>query len=62
MARHVANARRRPNRWGFTVSKGRDDSRKIDLAVCAIMARYMRRLLANQGLAAQRRRYSSASF
>jgi hypothetical protein len=47
MARHVANARRRPSKWGV-VSIGKespDTPRKIDLAVCMIGARMVRRLL-----------------
>jgi hypothetical protein len=41
---HVLNARRRPNRWGVSISKeGRESPRKIDLAVCAIGARIARR-------------------
>jgi hypothetical protein len=47
MARHVANARRRPNKFG-TVSIGKespDSPRKIDLAVCMVGARMVRRLL-----------------
>lgn len=45
LARHVANARRRPNRWG-AVSIGKESAnspRKIDLAVCMIGARMVRR-------------------
>lgn len=45
--RHVANARRRPNRWG-AVSIGKESAsspRKIDLAVCMIGARMVRRLV-----------------
>lgn len=45
LARHVANARRRPDpRYGIGLSKERkDSSKKIDLAVCAVGARLMRR-------------------
>ncbi|MCA1191625.1 hypothetical protein [Saccharopolyspora sp. 6V] len=44
LARHVANARRRPNRYGVSIGKESPDSRlKIDLAVCAIGARWVRR-------------------
>jgi hypothetical protein len=45
LARHVANARRRPNRWG-AVSIGKESAnspRKIDLAVCMVGARMVRR-------------------
>lgn len=46
MARHVVNARRRPNRWGTSIGKESPDSpRKVDLAVCAVGARMVRRLL-----------------
>lgn len=46
LARHVVNARRRPNRYGVSVGKEtRDSPRKIDLAVCAIGARMVRRIV-----------------
>ncbi|WP_329520520.1 hypothetical protein [Spirillospora sp. NBC_01491] len=46
LTRHVLNARRRPNRYGVTISKeGRESPKKIDLAVCAIGARIARRQL-----------------
>ncbi|QQN79720.1 Terminase [Streptomyces sp. XC 2026] len=46
LQRHVLNARRRPNRYGVSISKeGRESPRKIDLAVCAIGARMVRRLV-----------------
>ena len=42
---HVVNARRRPNQWGVTITKEhRESKRKIDLAVCAIGARMVRRM------------------
>jgi hypothetical protein len=42
---HVANARRRPNQYGVSIGKeSKDSSRKIDLAVCAIGARMLRRI------------------
>jgi hypothetical protein len=44
--RHVVNARRRPNRWGVSIGKeSRGSPKKIDLAVCAIGARMVRRML-----------------
>lgn len=44
VARHVANARRRPNRSGVGVGKeSRDSPKKIDAAVCVIGARMVRR-------------------
>ena len=46
VARHVANARRAPNRWGVSISKESPDSRrKIDAAVCVVGARMIRRRL-----------------
>lgn len=46
LQRHVLNARRRPNRYGVSISKeGRESPKKIDLAVCAIGARMVRRML-----------------
>ena len=48
LRRHVRNARRYPNKWGISVWKGhRESSRKIDLAVCMIGARMVRRLVLN---------------
>ncbi|MCX4232001.1 terminase [Streptomyces ortus] len=45
---HVINARRRTNRWGITIGKEhRESARKIDLAVCAIGARMLRRMILN---------------
>lgn len=46
LARHVQNARRRPNRYGVSVGKeSKDSPKKIDLAVCMIGARMVRRLV-----------------
>lgn len=43
LAAHVANARRAVNRFGVSIRKeGRESSRKIDLAVCAVGARKAR--------------------
>jgi phage terminase large subunit-like protein len=45
MQRHVLNARRRPNKYGVSISKeSRESPKKIDLAVCAVGARMARRL------------------
>lgn len=45
-ARHAANARRHPNRWGISIAKeSRMSAKKIDAAVCVIGARMVRRLL-----------------
>jgi hypothetical protein len=46
---HVLNARRYPNRWGVSLWKGaRESRRKIDLAVCMVGARMMRRAALNE--------------
>lgn len=46
MHRHIVNCRRRPNQWGVSVGKeSRDSPKKIDIAVCAIGARMVRRML-----------------
>lgn len=46
LARHVANARRRPNRYGVSIGKESPASpKKIDAAVCMVGARMVRRLL-----------------
>lgn len=46
LARHVANARRDPNRHGLSIRKeSRSSSKKIDAAVCMIGARMVRRLV-----------------
>ncbi|OKH91494.1 terminase [Streptomyces uncialis] len=48
MRTHVINARRRTNQWGITIGKEhRESPRKIDLAVCMIGARMLRRTLLN---------------
>ncbi|HVM07206.1 MAG TPA: hypothetical protein VM345_01985 [Acidimicrobiales bacterium] len=58
LARHVANARRRPNRYGVSVGKETPSSpRKIDAAVCMVGARMVRRL----ALAAEPRRKRSGT-
>ncbi|MFG3046233.1 terminase [Streptomyces sp. NPDC048241] len=45
---HVINARRRTNRWGITIGKEhRESARKIDLAICMIGARMLRRMILN---------------
>jgi len=45
LGRHVANARRRPNRWGVSIGKESPKSpNKIDACVCMIGARHARRL------------------
>jgi hypothetical protein len=48
LVRHLTNSRRRPNRYGVSIGKETPDSAdKIDLAVCAIGARMVRRLVLN---------------
>lgn len=45
---HVANARRRTNAWGITIGKEhRESARKIDLAICMVGARMLRRRILN---------------
>jgi len=53
---HVINARRRTNRWGITIGKEhRESARKIDLAVCMIGARMLRRMILNSPKHAKRK-------
>lgn len=48
MRTHVINARRRTNAWGVTIGKEhRESARKIDLAICMIGARMLRRTVLN---------------
>jgi hypothetical protein len=48
LRQHVRNARRRPNKYGVSLGKEhRESSRKVDLAVCAVGARMLRRQLLN---------------
>jgi hypothetical protein len=57
LRQHVANARRRTNQWGYTIGKEhRESARKIDLAVCAIGARMLRRMMLNSTAWAKRGR------
>lgn len=45
---HARNARRYPNRYGVSLWKGhRESQRKVDLAVCMVGARMVRRLVLN---------------
>lgn len=61
LARHVANMRRRPNRWGVSVGKESPDSPlKIDAGVCMIGARMVRRLVL--AAAPAKKRSGKASF
>lgn len=51
LVQHMKNARRFPNRYGVSLWKGhRESKRKIDLAVCAVGARMLRRLVLNSDL------------
>lgn len=46
LKRHVRNARKRENKYGTTLGKEkRGSQKKVDLAVCAVGARMMRRLV-----------------
>lgn len=46
LQRHILNSRRRPNKYGVSIAKeNRESPKKIDLAVCAIGARMVRRQL-----------------
>lgn len=50
LRRHLHNAKRRPNLWGFTLGKEtRDSSNKVDLAVCLVGARLGRDIALNSG-------------
>lgn len=49
LRQHIRNARRRPNKWGVSFGKEhRESARKVDLAVCAVGARMLRRLVQNK--------------
>lgn len=49
LRQHVRNARRRPNDYGVSLGKEhRESARKVDLAVCAVGARMLRRLYQNK--------------
>lgn len=46
---HMKQARRAPNRWGVSLAKEhRESAKKIDLAVCAVGARMLRRVVMNR--------------
>ena len=50
LVQHLRNARDYPTKWGHSLSKEmRDSVRKIDLAVCAVGARMLRRIVLNKG-------------
>ena len=51
LVRHLANAKRYPTKWGTSLWKGaREGTKKIDLAVAAVGARMVRRMMTNKGL------------
>ncbi len=61
LRRHVANAKRRPNPWGESLSKvSRSSSKHVDLAVAMVGARMGRRFVLNSGRV--RERSGEASF
>lgn len=48
---HLKNAIRAPGQWGTSLMKeNRESAKKIDLAVCAVGARMLRRVVLNAGL------------
>jgi hypothetical protein len=48
---HMQNARRFPTEHGISLMKnGRESAKKIDLAVCAVGARMLRRIVLNRGV------------
>lgn len=56
LRQHVRNARRRPNDYGVSLGKEhRESRRKIDLAVCAVGARMLRRLYQNKDTSTKQR-------
>ncbi len=56
LRQHVRNARRRPNRYGVSFGKEhRESARKVDLAVCAVGARMLRRLIQNKDTGTKQR-------
>jgi hypothetical protein len=63
IARHIANARRRPNQHGVSIGKeSRDSPRKIDAAVCVIGARMVRRQVLGSKAWQKRRRGSGRAM
>lgn len=57
LRRHMLNARRSPSRYGLLIRKESPESpRKIDLAICLIGARHVRRLVLASPKWAERRR------
>jgi len=63
LALHVANAKRRPNRYGFSLRKeSRESPRKIDLAVAAVLAHLAKQDLEATGGLGRRSTASSPVF
>lgn len=61
LARHVVNARRRLGRYGISIGKeSKDSPRKVDLAVCMIGARMVRRMVLTTKEWEKRNRRSNA--
>lgn len=53
---HLKNARRRPNRWGVSLGKeNRESKRKVDVAVCKVGARMLRRAVLNREAGTRKR-------
>lgn len=56
LRQHVRNARRRPGKYGVGLGKEhRESARKVDLAVCAVGARMLRRLVQNKDTSTKQR-------
>lgn len=55
LARHVHNARRRPNRWGVSFGKEhRESPRKVDALAAMVLARMMRQRVVQSGVGQRR--------
>jgi hypothetical protein len=51
LVKHLGNAKKFPGKFGTSLMKeGRESPKKIDLAVCAVGARMLRRLVLNRGV------------
>jgi hypothetical protein len=56
LRQHIRNARRRTNNHGVSFGKEhRESARKVDLAVCAVGARMLRRLVLNKDTGTKQR-------
>jgi hypothetical protein len=57
---HLRNAKKLPTKWGTSLWKGhRESSKKVDLAVAAVGARMLRRLILNKGLEEEKKKGGS---